>query len=214
MNRSAILFGIILNFLSLFLFLYISLGVLNGSFVYLDNAILAIIYSFRDPVMTEIMYLASFLGGGVTLLLATIIVVVLAFKKHKREAALFTFAVLFGYALNNAIKYFLKIPRPDIDPLFNAGFYGFPSGHAMNSFIFYGLLAYFIFHFTRNRGLGVLTAIVSAIIILLVGFSRLYLGVHYPSDVLAGFAAGFWLLTTAILIDKTRTFYKLFKHRR
>ena len=196
------------------IFLGLSFGVLNGGFADLDEAILAIIYSFRNPMTTEIMYLVSFLGGEFTLLSAAFIVILLAFKKHKKEAALFSFIVIFGYILNNVIKYLLKVPRPDIDTLSTAGSYSFPSGHAMSSLIFYGLLAYFTYHLTRRRGLTALAVIFSIIIVLLIGFSRLYLGVHYPSDVLAGFIAGFWWLTTVVLIDKTWKFYRELKARR
>ena len=208
-----IVLGLTFSLLSLLLFLYISVGVLNGDFVNLDNAILTIIYFFRDPLLTPIMHFVSFLGGEFTLLSAAVIVVVLALKKYKKEAVLFAFIVIFGYVLNNLIKHLLEIPRPDIDPLSNEAFYSFPSGHAMNSLIFYGLLAYLIFHFTRNRGLSFLVFALSIILILLIGFSRLYLGVHYPSDVLAGFIAGFWWLTTVIFIAKNFTHQNL-THRR
>lgn len=202
---------LVLSFLSLFLFLYISALVLNGRFAYLDSAISEVIYSFRNPMMTGIMHFVTFLGGEFTLLSSVIIVVFLVFKKHKKEAGLFAFIIFSGFALNNFLKYILKVPRPDIDPLSAEAFYSLPSGHAMISLIFYGFLSYFVFHFTRNKRLSVLVLILSIIIILLIGFSRVYLGVHYSSDVLAGFVAGFWWLTTAILIDKTLTSYKLFK---
>jgi len=212
-SEKKVLLGTILSFLSLLLFLLIAFGVLNGALIYLDSVILTFVYTLRNPLLTQIMYFTSFLGGGFLLLLAVFTALVFYKKNHKREAVLFFFIVFSGFAINNIIKYLLKVARPDIDPLFSIDFYAFPSGHAMNSLIFYGLLSYFTFHFTKNRGLSVLTAILSTILILLVGFSRLYLGVHYPSDVLAGFAVGFWWLSTAILIDKTRVFYKLFEGR-
>lgn len=210
---SEIVLGIVFSLLSLFLFFKIIFEVLTKDIVYIDNLVLNFIYSFRDPFLTQIMHFVSFLGGEFTLLLTAVIVVIFAFKKHKKEAAFFAFTVFTGYVLNNIIKYSLKIPRPNIDPLSHVGSYGFPSGHAMNSLIFYGLLAYFIFHFTKNRGSSVLVAIFLIIIVLLIGFSRLYLGVHHPSDVIGGFIAGFWWLSTAILIDKTLVFYMLVKHK-
>ena len=180
---------------------------------YIDNLVLNFIYSSREPFLTNIMHFVSFLGGEFTLFSSTLITTILVFKKRKKEAVFFALVVLFGHIFNNVLKQVLKIPRPDIDPIDISGSYSFPSGHAMNSFIFYGLLAYFIFHFTRNRRLSVLVATFSIIVILLIGFSRLYLGVHYPSDVIGGFILGFWWLTTAILIDKSWTYYKLVKHK-
>jgi len=206
--------GIVFSILLLLVFFKILSEVLIKDALFIDTLVLNFIYSFRDPLLTNIMHFVSFLGGEFTLLSATIIVVLLAFKKHKKEAVLFAFTVFFGYVFNNLVKHLLKVPRPDIDPLSPAGFYSFPSGHAMNSLIFYGLLAYFTFHFTRNRGLGVLVSMLSIILIILIGFSRLYLGLHYPSDVIGGFIAGFWWLTTAIIIDKAWTFYKIFRDRK
>jgi len=113
--------------------------------------------------------------------------------------------------LNNLLKLILKVPRPDLDPLFFAKFYGFPSGHSMMSFIFYACLVYFSFKYLHNTKVKIAVLIASINIIILVGFSRIYLGVHNPTDVLGGFIAGFWWVTTAILIDKTRSFYRLYR---
>ena len=206
--------GIIFSLFSLLLFFKILAEVLTKDILFIDSIVLNFIYSFRDPFLTKLMYFLSFLGGEFTLLSSGFVVIFFAFKKHKKEAALFAFIVIFGYVLNSGLKQLLKIPRPDIDPIDISESYSFPSGHAMNSFIFYSLLLYFTFQFTRNRGLRVLVAAFSIIIILLIGFSRLYLGVHYPSDVLAGFVAGFWWITTVIVIDKTLIFYKLFRNRK
>ena len=80
------------------------------------------------------------------------------------------------------------------DPLAVALYYSFPSGHAMMSLITYGLLAYFLFVGLPRAWLRVPVSAALILLILLIGFSRLYLGVHYVSDMLAGFAVGgLWL---------------------
>jgi undecaprenyl-diphosphatase len=81
----------------------------------------------------------------------------------------------------------------------------------MNAFIFCALLSYFSFHFFRNKKVTVLLTVLSMIYVLVVGFSRVYLGVHYFSDVVAGYIAGFWWFVTVLLLDKTLIFYKLYK---
>lgn len=209
-----IVLGVILSLLLLLLFFKILSEVLTKDILFIDTTLLNFIYSFRGPLLTPIMHFMSFLGGELMLLSTALIVVFLAFKKYKKEAIFFAIAVLAGYIFNTLLKQLLKIPRPDIDPIVISGSYSFPSGHAMNSLIFYGLLSYFIFHFTRNRGLSLLVATFSIIVVLSIGFSRLYLGIHYPSDVIGGFLAGFWWLTTVILISKMWTFYKLFRNRK
>ena len=73
--------------------------------------------------------------------------------------------------------------------------YSFPSGHSMASMAFYGLIIYFVIRFVKNRALKIFLSIMLSLLIILIGMSRIYLGVHYPSDVFAGF-----VFTVAYLI--------------
>jgi undecaprenyl-diphosphatase len=100
-----------------------------------------------------------------------------------------------GEALNFLLKAWFARPRPQFaDPLAVALYYSFPSGHAMMSLITYGLLAYFLFIGLPRRWQRVPAVAALILLILLIGFSRLYLGVHYLSDILAGFVVGgLWL---------------------
>jgi len=97
--------------------------------------------------------------------------------------------------LNFLLKAVFARPRPTFsDPLATALYYSFPSGHAMMSLIAYGLLGYFLFNALPERWQRVVVSAGLIVLILLIGFSRIYLGVHYLSDVLAGFAVGgLWL---------------------
>ncbi|HVF69803.1 MAG TPA: phosphatase PAP2 family protein, partial [Xanthomonadales bacterium] len=87
----------------------------------------------------------------------------------------------------------------------------FPSGHSMNSSVFFLSLTYFIFRNTRNRKLGIILTIFSGIIVVLIGLSRIYLGVHFPSDVLGGYAAGLLWFVAVLLFEKIIIFLRLFK---
>lgn len=206
--------GIISGLASFILFIDIAEDVLKKEGIFIDTAIAQFVYSFRNPVLTTIMRFISFLGAEFIIFATVFITLFFLCNKHKREATLFFFMISMGFVLNTVIKYLLKIPRPDIDPLYIEKFYGFPSGHAMNSFIFYASLSYFMFHFTHNKKLSVALSCVSGILIILIGFSRIYLGVHYPSDVIAGFIVGFWWLVTTIVMDKTIIFYNLYRNRK
>lgn len=201
--------GIFLSIVSLLSFAYTAQIILKKEGVSLDTAISQAVYTYRSPVLTDLMYGLSFLGGELVMIAAIIIVSILLLKSYKREALLLFILVLGGHILTGFLKALLQVPRPTLDPLYIEKLYSFPSGHSMNSFIFYCGLAYLTFHLTRNRRLSVLLSILAAILIFLIGFSRIYLGVHYPSDVIAGYIAGFWWLITIILIDKTVTFYKI-----
>ncbi|HEX6922907.1 MAG TPA: phosphatase PAP2 family protein, partial [Bacillales bacterium] len=89
--------------------------------------------------------------------------------------------------------------RPEIHRLIEVTGYSFPSGHAMGSFVFYGMLGYFFILFLKSEYLKAGSTLLMAGLIFMIGFSRVYLGVHYPSDVLAGFAAGGAWLTICII---------------
>ncbi|WP_110929022.1 phosphatase PAP2 family protein [Bacillus massiliglaciei] len=95
-----------------------------------------------------------------------------------------------GYQLNHWIKALIGRERPELNPAIDATGFSFPSGHAMMSMMFYGLIYYFFFFHRKSRfarwGAGVLIGI----LIGLIGISRIVLKAHYPSDVLAGFMAG------------------------
>ncbi|MGF6950693.1 membrane-associated phospholipid phosphatase [Neobacillus sp. B4I6] len=112
---------------------------------------------------------------------------------------MFAAAITGSAILNGILKQFFQRVRPDFHRLIDIEGYSFPSGHAMNAFTVYGILSFLLWrHIPSRFGRGVLIS-VSIIMILAIGISRIYLGVHYPSDIIGGyFASGFWI-TTAIL---------------
>jgi membrane-associated phospholipid phosphatase len=198
-----IILGICAVIASLFVFLKLAYKIIDNETVFFDSSIINFMYSLRSPEMTALMKGITFLGGEIFLGTATAITILILFKKHKNDALNFIFILLFGIGLNLFLKDLFQRPRPDFMPLIHEATYSFPSGHAMNSFVFYMTLSYFIFHETRRKMLSILFASVSAIIVLLIGISRIYLGVHYPSDVIAGYAAGILWFCLVILFEKT-----------
>lgn len=99
--------------------------------------------------------------------------------------------------------------RPYIDPLVIEHDYSFPSGHAMTAFVFYMTLVYFVYQMTRKKLQSVLLTSAALGVIFLVDVSRVYLGVHYVSDVIGGYIAGFWWVMTVISIEKSMDTYKV-----
>lgn len=203
--------GAVVSVSAFLLFLEFAEEVLEPGGISLDVIISHFIYALRSPLVTEIMRGFSFLGGEFIFFISLCIWLGLMLRGYKREGIVFAVAIGGGQILNYVIKAILQVPRPTIDPIALANFYSFPSGHAMNSFIFFASITYLVFHFTRKKRLSVLCAIVSGILVALIGFSRVYLGVHYPSDIIAGFVAGFWWFITVIFLDKTLHFYRLFR---
>jgi undecaprenyl-diphosphatase len=210
-----IILGFILSILSLSIFREIAENVLSQQTQSWDIAISHAVYSIRISWLTQIMFGLTFLGEAETILSGVVLVLIfLVWKRHKNEAILFFTLILMGGLLNLYLKDIFQRPRPSIAPLMDLTSYSFPSGHAMNSFIFYSILAYFVFHFTRNKMLSIGVSCFALVLIFLVGFSRIYLGVHYPSDVLAGFIAGFSVFVTAILLDRTLIFFRIKKEKK
>jgi membrane-associated phospholipid phosphatase len=115
-------------------------------------------------------------------------------KQHRLEAKVFAIACLGALILNQGLKLFFAKPRPQLWPrLISENSFSFPSGHALGSLVLYGILAYILAvqlpQFARWI-YGIAVVIIAAI-----GFSRLYFGVHWPTDVMAGYAVGFlWLM--------------------
>jgi undecaprenyl-diphosphatase len=156
------------------------------------------------PHLTTFMERITALGSGqflVPLALGLVLAFLLSRRSHD---ALVIFITLAGAGfLEWVLKLWFKIPRPTVFhviPLPNS--YSFPSGHALVSFCFYGVLASFVAGYTRNRLARLSTWIIAAILVVLIGISRIYLGVHNASDVLAGSAAAFVWFMTLMVADR------------
>lgn len=108
--------------------------------------------------------------------------------------------------LNVVLKDILQRPRPTEYRIINESGYSFPSGHSMISMAFYGFIIYLTYKYVKNKYIkwGLITLL--SILIITIGISRIYLGVHYTSDVLAGF-----LISISYLILYTNIINKLFK---
>jgi undecaprenyl-diphosphatase len=146
--------------------------------------------------MTRWMELFTWIGSGIPVVIITILsmVVLYVFLRHRREL-LFLGCVIAGSAiLNSLLKLMFQRARPTIHRIIEVSGYSFPSGHSMAAFSLYGGLAFLIWKHIPTVAGRVLMIIVSAMFILMIGMSRIYLGVHYPSDVVGGyFMSGCWL---------------------
>jgi undecaprenyl-diphosphatase len=170
---------------------------LEGDARAFDDATRAAVHQFASPMVTAIMRGFSFVGSTIALTIGTIIVVVrFAMWKWAREAKLFALTMIGAGLLNIALKLAFKRPRPV--PFFNLTppeSYSFPSGHSLTSAVFFGALAAILTARIKSRRVRVAIWIVSTAMFLLIGLSRIYLGVHYTTDVIAGFAAALiWIL--------------------
>jgi membrane protein DedA with SNARE-associated domain/membrane-associated phospholipid phosphatase len=168
----------------------------NDPIVHYDRTIAAYLHSLANPPLTTFFLIVTALGSIETL--ALVGVVVAAILARRRQWLYFwTWAAAVGGSalLNHMIKDLFARPRPSFEhPLLLETSYSFPSGHAMESFVVYGMLAYFAVLTLRSWRARTAAVFSAAVLVILIGFSRMYLGVHYFSDVVAGYAAGgVWL---------------------
>lgn len=172
--------------------------------VRVDRYLIGIVDSLQTPPLTRGLQLVTYLGARVGTVSFTALCAVWLRIRRERPViiALPLIALTGSWLLNSFLKNFFQRPRPGGHWLTAAAGYSFPSGHAMISTAVYGLFIYFILTRIHSTGLRLVLASGLALLIVLIGFSRVYLGVHYPSDVLAGFAAGGAWLMGCILSDR------------
>jgi undecaprenyl-diphosphatase len=150
----------------------------------------------RSPLLDRVMLDITTLGDGIVLVvLVAIVSVFLWLTGHRWSVYLLCAGVIGGQLVNNMLKIMFARPRPDvIDWVDHVTTKSFPSGHAMSAIIAYGSVAYLVGRLEPTTVLRRTTWAIAVLIIVAIGTSRVYLGVHYPSDVLAGFLAGLaWL---------------------
>jgi undecaprenyl-diphosphatase len=163
-----------------------------GSTQGFDDAVMRWMAAHQTKALQTAMLEVTSLGTGTVVgMIVFIAGMFLWLNQHKHSAILLIAATLGGMVLDNLLKIGFNRPRPQV---FQWGTYAvsssFPSGHAMSSVIVYGTVAYLAARLQQNVASRILTLTFAAAMIVLICASRLYLGVHYPSDVLAGVIIG------------------------
>jgi membrane-associated phospholipid phosphatase len=169
----------------------------SSELVSLDGTIAIWLHTNATGFVTVLLSGVTRLGGAQVLLAVTLAAALwLLARRCVADAALMGAALGGGEALNAALKGAFERPRPSFaEPLATAAGFSFPSGHAMVSLTVYGALAFVIAARAGTRRAQVLVVSSAVALVLAVGFSRIYLGVHYASDVLAAYCAGLAWLT-------------------
>jgi undecaprenyl-diphosphatase len=182
--------------LALILFVWLAREVTQGDAMRLDTPIRNAVHARSSPPLTAMMRGVSLVGSEAGLVpLGAILVWWLVAAKRRRAAVVFAVAALGAEALDQIMKLLFNRPRPE--PFFGLASpitHSFPSGHAMVSCCFFGVLAAILAarEPSRLRRMAIFAA--AALLVAVMGFSRVYLGFHYPTDVLAGYAAAVvWL---------------------
>jgi undecaprenyl-diphosphatase len=176
-----------------------------------DRVVDDYLHSHATPPLTKFFLIVTAFGSlEAIVLLGVVVAALLAWRRMWTLLVTWLAAVAGSALLDRLLKEFFHRPRPHFaHPLLVETSYSFPSGHAMESFVAYGMLAYFAVLALRTWEARVAVVCGAALLVVLIGFSRMYLGVHYFSDVVAGYAAGgVWLsalITGAETIRRSKT---------
>ncbi len=165
-----------------------------------DVSILKNISLIVSDNMTIVMRFITSLCSPVFLL--CVVLLCLIIFKDKRISVGITIALFFSTISNLALKAIFSRQRPLEFMLIDERGYSFPSGHSMVSIVFYGFLIYICYKLIKQKSVKIICITLLSLVILLIAFSRLYLGVHYPTDVLAGLTSGYIFLGLYIIIFK------------
>jgi undecaprenyl-diphosphatase len=179
----------------LLLFLILASVIGRSELSGIDRPIMLFVYQFRTPLFTAIMKWITFFGNTGLIFVVLLAALTLLAKRYLKQALWFLILAGSGGAANAILKMIIARPRPALAPLIKETDFSFPSGHAMDSLIVYGAIAYLLLQLMPEFRYRALVIPMASLIITAIGFSRVYLGVHYPSDVLAGYLFGCgWLM--------------------
>lgn len=182
----------------------------NELLIQADVRIITLVQIFRTPLFNAAMLFVTDMASGQLVFLGWLFTTLILWLRGRwREGGALGAAILGGEAFIALVKYFVARPRPAlVNALMHESSFSFPSGHAFVALLFYGLLAYYIFRSVNRWWVKSITVISAAAIVVAVGFSRIYLGVHWPSDVLASYAAGAaWLAVVITALEIQRRFF-------
>jgi undecaprenyl-diphosphatase len=201
---AALLFSLIIAAGSIFFFGWLAHQMLQGDTARFDDGLRSFVHSFASPRVTKFMFAMSFMGSPGLIFLMIAAIVLCLYKKWYRALVWLVITMIGGAILDVTLKHTFHRARPD--PYFGRlpQTFSFPSGHSLFSFCFYGVMAGLINDRVRQFWLKGMVFCIAIIMIALVGLSRIYLGVHYPSDVVAGYLTGTIWVSTMIVVDRLR----------
>jgi membrane-associated phospholipid phosphatase len=192
----AALLGLLGSLLLLVLFGWLADGVLDQEFTSLDSGVALAIHGWANPLLDTVFGFLSTVGGVVGVpIIGLLAFAGLVWRHQPHHAWRLVLAVVGGVILSTALKYIFGRPRPALWPHAEVSGFSFPSGHATAALCLFGMLGWLGWRLFRPRAARLAWGVFMVALIVLIGLSRIYLGVHYPSDVLAGYITGsFWLL--------------------
>lgn len=175
----------VIIFICLVIFFGILENVYQNEIHNFDKTIYKAVAALISKPVTFIMKVITNISSAPVIIIITLLIIA-AIKNKKMSLCIISNLIIIT-TLNQTLKRIIARPRPTEFRIIDQSGYSFPSGHSMVSMAFFGLLIYIAYNNIENKTLRSFVCISLSILILLIGISRIYLGVHYPSDVIAGF---------------------------
>lgn len=186
MNKRTLLFVIIPIILFILLAVSVSVGIITGFEGWAYNETV----EYMSPQVTSIVKGITHIGDSATVIAFCLLLIALP-KTRKTIALPVSLTVILSYLLNILLKNIFARERPDILRLINETSYSFPSGHAMINASLYTMLIMLVFKYIKNTANKFFLSVLCIAFAVIIGVSRIYLGVHYAGDILAGWVIGF-----------------------
>jgi membrane-associated phospholipid phosphatase len=187
--------------ISALLFILLTLLVFNGLTTAMDKKATLTAQTWETAQRNKVMLFITFLGNYQFLVPANLLLIIFFLLRKKKKIALLVFIIaITGLGLKFLLKAAFARPRPDNPIVEGIQNFSYPSGHALMSVAFYGLIILLANEITTNQFRKKILYIACTLLILLIGFSRVYLRVHYPTDVMAGYLLGIvWIAGFALI---------------
>lgn len=173
--------------------------VLSEGTLSIDVKLAKMVYTLESPFLTSVMSLVSFLGSTGPVIVISLILMVVLYKTvgNRREILLFVVVSIGSVLLNILLKHLFQRERPSLIQIVAETGFSYPSGHSMAALSLYGITTFLFWKHIKKSSRRKLLIAASTMIIMTMGFSRVYLGVHYPTDIIGGYLiSGFWLALT------------------
>lgn len=194
-NRLRVSYVLIFSFLSLVCFISVAILFNTSRVVQWDQALISAIRLWEGPRLTQLMKFFTLIGSFEVLACLSLIILLYGciWLRHRLEILLFVTILGGSVLLNLLLKLAFHRDRPSLHRLIEETGFSFPSGHSMQAFAFYAGLTFLFWRHMPNKYARASIGVLGALLTVCIGLSRIYLGVHYPSDVVGGFlASGSW----------------------
>lgn len=178
--------------------------VMEQEFLFFDQLVIRLLQSAESPSLDTAMVIITELGSVPFLTTLSIITVIMLWVRFKDKWGIlfFVLAIGGGGLLTSLLKRYYGRTRPSINEAIDAVGYSFPSGHSLGSLIFYGFIVYLMIRSRMRKTIKGIVIFILCLLPFLIGMSRIYLGAHFPSDVLAGYLAGLiWLILCLMALE-------------